>query len=246
MSRSTSAGYDRHITIFSPEGRLYQVEYAFKAIKSENLTSIGIRGSDSAVVITQRKIPDKLVDPASVTRLFNITDNIGCVMTGMIADARAQVQRARREAADFAFKFGYEIPVSFLAKRIADTAQIYTQHAYMRPLGVSMILIGMDDEAGPQLYKTDPAGSYLGYKACCAGNKDQEGRNFLEKKFKGEQQLTPDQTIKMAISALQTVLGEDFKAADIEVAVVSQGRRKFTKLTEAEVDQHLTEIAERD
>jgi len=247
MSRSsTSAGYDRHITIFSPEGRLYQVEYAFKAIKTENLTSIGVRGVDSAVVITQKKIPDKLIDPASVTRLFTITNNIGCVMTGMIADSRSLVQRARREAADFEYKFGYEMPVSVLAKRMADIAQIYTQHAYMRPLGSAMILIGVDEEVGPQLYKVDPAGSYLGYKACSAGAKDQEARNFLEKKFKGDSQFDTDKTIKMAINALQTVLAEDFKAADIEVGVVTTSNRKFTKLTEDQIDQHLTEIAERD
>jgi len=243
---SRSAGYDRHITIFSPEGRLYQVEYAFKAIKTENLTSIGIRGTDCCCVITQKKIPEKLVDPTSVTHLFSITSTIGCVMTGMIADARSQVQRARKEAADFAFKFGYEIPVPYLAKRMADISQIYTQHAYMRPLGVAMILIGIDDEDGPQLFKCDPAGSYAGFKATCAGHKEQEARNFLEKKFKTDPQLDTDKAIKMAINALQTVLGEDFKAADIEVAIVTNSNKRFTKLTDEEVDGHLTEIAERD
>jgi len=247
MSRSsTSAGYDRHITIFSPEGRLYQVEYAFKAIKSAALTSIGIRGADSCVVITQKKIPDKLLDPSSVTHMFSITANIGCVMTGMIADARGQVQRARQEAAEFRYKFGYEIPVAYLAKRVADMSQVYTPHAYMRPLGVSMILIGIDEEVGPQLYMCDPAGSYVGYKACCAGQKDQETRNFLEKKFKSDPKLDADKAIKMAINALQTVLAEDFKATDIEVAVVSVKDRRFRTLRQEEIEEHLTEIAERD
>jgi len=246
MSRGSSAGYDRHITIFSPEGRLYQVEYAFKAIKTGGLTSIGVRGVDSVVVATQKKLPDKLLDPTTVTSLFNITPYVGAVQTGMVADARAQVARARHEAATFKFKFGYEVPVSYLAKRIADQAQVYTQHAWMRPLGVAMILAGIDEELGPQLYKCDPAGSYIGYKACAAGEKEQEATNFLEKKLKGDIKLNTDETVMMAIQALQAVMSADFKASDVEIALVNNENPKFRVLTVAQVDHYLTRLAERD
>jgi len=246
MSRGSSAGYDRHITIFSPEGKLYQVEYAFKAIKTQGTTSIGIRGADSVVIATQKKIPDKLLDPDTITSIYKVSDFIGCVETGMIADARSQVQRARHEAAQFKYKFGYEVPVQYLAKRLADFAQVYTQHAAMRPLGVACILAGIDDEVGPQLYKCDPAGSYVGYKATCAGEKEQEATNFLEKKFKADPQLSRDEAIQMAIATLQAVLSMDFKATEIEIGVVSKENPRFTLLTPQEIDTQLTRLAERD
>eukprot|EP00850_Spirogloea_muscicola_P011124 SM000068S20556 [mRNA] locus=s68:117234:119214:+ [translate_table: standard] len=165
----------------------------------------------------------------------------------MTADARSLVQKARSEAAEFRFKFGYEIPVDYLAKRLADQAQVYTQHAYMRPLGVAAIICGIDEEMGPQLYKCDPAGYFVGYKATCAGAKEQEATNFLEKKVKGTPQFSYDETVQTAVSALQSVLAEDFKATEIEVGVVrSEGDRSFRVLSLDEVEQHLTAISERD
>ncbi|KAJ6824028.1 proteasome subunit alpha type-6 [Iris pallida] len=246
MSRGTGAGYDRHITIFSPEGRLYQVEYAFKAVKAAGITSIGVRGKDSVCVVTQKKVPDKLLDQTSVTHLFQITKFLGLLATGMTADARSLVHQARNEAAEFRFKWGYEMPVDVLAKWIADKSQIYTQHAYMRPLGVAAMILGIDDENGPQLFKCDPAGHFFGHKATSAGLKEQEAINFLEKKMKNDPSFSYDETVQTAISALQSVLQEDFKATEIEVGVVRKDDPGFKVLTTEEIDEHLTAISERD
>ena len=137
-----SSGYDRNITVFSPDGRLYQIEYAFNAVKSFGQLILGIKGNNITVAISQKKVTDNTIDITSVTNLYRITDNIGCVITGLQADCVTQVNRAREKAISYKAKYGYEIPISVLARKVADKCQLYTQRASMRVLGCVMVLFG--------------------------------------------------------------------------------------------------------
>lgn len=176
--------YDRHITIFSPEGKLYQIEYAFKAIRVPGDTTIGVRGKNTVCLITTKKVPDKLIDPSSVTRMFSITPNIGCCVTGRVPDSRALIYKARQIAAKFKFDNGYEIPVRHLSHELANYNQMFTQHAYKRVPGCSFMFGAIDDEIGSRLYLVDPAGAVYGYKAIASGQKEQEGMSILEKMYR--------------------------------------------------------------
>ena len=162
------------------------------------------------------------------------------------ADIRDIVQKARRKAADFKQHYGYEVPVDVLANILADEFQVYTQHAYMRPLAVMVILIAVDEDRGPSLFKCAPAGYFVGYSATSAGAKEVEAVNFLEKKVKSGASFDVNQTAQLAISALQHVLGEEAKASELEVAVVTADNPNFRVISESEVEDHLTSISERD
>jgi 20S proteasome subunit alpha 1 len=279
MSRGNSAGYDRHITIFSPEGRLYQVEYAFKAVKLPGTTAVAVRGSQCVCAAVQRKLPDRLVEPDSVSSAASISDSHGVVFAGLATDGRAQVQRLRAEASEFRYQNGYEAPVSYLALRLADINQVYTQHAYMRPLGVTLLFLGWDEHEGgydgPRLFKVDPAGYCIGYRACAAGAKDVEAQNWLEKRLRERQEemgdeqgerlalsvtsagggygaplrdipLSEEETLELAIGALQSVTSSELKPADLEIALVTSNKKAFHVLNDHQVEEILTRLSERD
>ncbi|GAO49750.1 hypothetical protein G7K_3892-t1 [Saitoella complicata NRRL Y-17804] len=203
-----------------------------------------------------KKVPDKLFDADSMSWIFEVSGGVGAVVTGMMPDAKASINRARSEAAEFRYKYGYDMPVDALSKRIANLAQVSTQRASMRPLGISSIYVGVDEEYGPQVFKVDPAGYYTGYKAVAQGPKMTEATNWLEKRYKrstapganGDDKWceTLEETVEMGIMCLSSVLSVDFKATEIEIGVVEGKGGKFRRLSVEEIDERLQSIADRD
>jgi 20S proteasome subunit alpha 1 len=219
------------------------MEYCFKAAQS-GLTAVAVRGKDAVAVVTQKKVPDRLMEPDSVTHLFALTSKTGCCLTGTLADCKSFVQRARYEAGQWTFTNGYSCPVSVQAKRMADLAQVNTQTASMRPLAVIALFVGVDDVKGPVLYKVDCAGHYLPFTAAAAGPKEQEAMNFLEKRADDLKEMPAEQVVRTAITCLGHVLGSDFRGNEIEVAEVVGKAGKFHILTEDEIEMHLNAIAD--
>ncbi len=152
----------------------------------------------------------------------------------------------RQFAGDYRNDYGYEIPINVLAEKVGEVAQMYTQHAYMRPLCVVTLLFTMDDERGPQLYKIDPAGYYVGYKATATGEKEQSAVNNLEREFKKAMDLSVDDTIKCAIKTLQTTLSTEFRNTDIEIALVTSEDSDVKILTPEEIERELAKVGESD
>ncbi|KAK3125679.1 hypothetical protein QOZ80_7BG0608320 [Eleusine coracana subsp. coracana] len=240
---TTPAPYDRRVTVFASDGRLYQVDYAMNAVKLAGVTSVGVRGADSVCIVGQLKAKDKLMDAASSSNMFKITERLGLLTTGMAGDGRALAHQARNQTAEFRSKWGYEMPPDMLAQWIADGSQVWTQHISKRPSGVVAMILGIDEEKEtPQLFTSDPAGYFLGHEAVSAGSKDREATNFLEKNMKDHPSLSFEATIQMAISALQYALKQDLTATDIEVGVVRKDDPIFRLLSATEIDEHLKVI----
>ena len=196
---------DREITIFSNEGKLFQVEYSFTAVKNSGYTSVGVKGESSVYVVTQKKIPDKSIVSSSVTHIFKVTETIGVLFTGLLPDAKNLLLKMRQNAGEFLENFGYHIPISVLAQKISEECQFYTQQAHMRPLCCISMLFAIDDETGPQLFKLDPAGAYLGYKACATGEKEEATNNYLERELKKKTKVSNEEALELAIKSLQNV-----------------------------------------
>src|SRR3989338_6537225 len=165
-------GYDRAITMFSPDGRLLQVEYAKKTVR-QGSTAIGLTCSDGILLVTDKRIVDSLVVPESVEKIFQIDEHIGATASGILSDARVLIERAQLRAQQNRVTYDSPIDTITVVKDICDLKQICTQSGGLRPFGVSILIAGIDDST-QRLFETDPTGIFFQYKASVIGEGEGE------------------------------------------------------------------------
>ncbi|KAJ3128958.1 protein with putative role during mitosis [Nowakowskiella sp. JEL0407] len=205
--------YDSRTTIFSPEGRLYQVEYAMEAISHAG-TALGILASDGIVLAAEKKVTSKLLEQTtSSEKLYVISDHIACAVAGITADANTLITYVRKQAQQYYSTYKEEIPAEQLVQTLCDLKQGYTQYGGLRPFGVSFLYAGYDRHHGFQLYQSDPSGNYSGWKATCIGANSNNAQSILKQDYKDEQISLADAK-KLAVKVLSktmdaTTLGSD-------------------------------------
>jgi proteasome alpha subunit len=231
-------GYDRAITMFSPDGRLLQVEYAKKTVK-QGSTAIGVVCTDGVVFVTDKRILDKLVVPDSVEKIFQIDEHIGATASGILSDARVLVERAQITAQQHRVTYDNPIDVLSVVKDICNLKQICTQSGGLRPFGVSILVAGID-RSGPSLFETDPTGIYFQYKATVIGEGETEIEDILHKQYKDN--ITMDEALKLCLRALDKVLDKNFNLDRIDAAVISKEKKQFERLSREKLEKLINNV----
>jgi len=227
-------GYDRAITMFSPDGRLLQVEYARKMVK-QGSTAIGMVCKDGAVIVTDKRIVDKLIVPEAIEKVWVVDNHIGGTIAGMVSDARVLFERSQMKAQQHRVTYDTPIDVLTVVKDMCNLKQVCTQSGGLRPFGVSTLIIGVEDD-GPKLYETDPAGIYFRYKATAIGEGESTVSEFLHKEYSDS--ISIQDAIKLGIRALIKTIGKDLTSERIDVAYVSVEERAFKVLSPDQVEKH--------
>jgi len=227
-------GYDRAITVFSPDGRLYQVEYAIETVRRGTI-AVGIKCRDGIIIAVEEK-PRKLQISNTAQKIFQIDDHVGVAAAGYIPDARSQVDNARFFSQSNKMIYDEPVEVETIAKHLADQCQQYTQYAGVRPYGVALILGGVVNN-NTQLYLTDPSGTYISYDAIAIGSGSDQVTDFLEKTYNHELSIEDAATL----AAAGIYLSSEDKEGTSHIRMASM--KKDTGLYELIPDEQIVKYA---
>jgi len=229
-------GYDHGITTFSPDGRLFQVEYARESVK-RGTTTAGLKFKDGIILVCDKRIASRLIIPESIEKLFKIDDHIGFATSGLVADGRQLVDRARVECQVNQITYNDKIPVDILAKKICDFKQSFTQYGGSRPFGTALLIGGVDHN-GVHLFETDPSGAYQSYHAGAIGSGRNAAIDHFENKWK--ENMTKNAAIKMGLEALRISLDAELNTEAVEISIIDS--TGYETLGRDDVKAHLAKL----
>jgi proteasome alpha subunit len=235
---SVPGAYDRAITVFSPDGRLFQVEYASETVK-RGATVLGIASPDGVVLAAEERATSKLQDPSFMWKIFQIDEHVGAAVAGLSCDAHVLIDQARIYAQSNRLLYDEPIDVEILTRRIGEIKQLYTQHAGVRPFGISILFGGLD-RRGSRIFWTDPSGAYLAYRAWAIGAGGDAANEILEADYRDS--ISLDESVVLALKCMSKVLEDKIDAQKIRIATIPAATKKFAKLAPADVEKYLKKL----
>lgn len=238
QGQAQQQAYDRGITIFSPDGRLYQVEYAREAVK-RGTASIGVRTPEGVVLAVDKRIRSPLMERSSVEKIHKADNHIGIASAGHVADARQLIDFSRQQAQINRLRYDEPIGVETLTKAVTDHIQQYTQLGGARPFGVALIIGGIED-GEPRLYETDPSGTPYEWKALAIGADRADLQEFLETNY--DDDATLEEGVGLALRALASVNDDSLRPESVGVATVGTDTNEFEELPDDEVETYLEDL----
>jgi len=227
--------YDRALTVFSPEGRLYQVEYALEAVRRGTL-AVAIKSNEDVCIAAQIKIPSKLMDGDAIDKIFKVDDHIGVAISGLHADSRILINYARVQAQSFRLTYDEPVRMNMLVKAIADLKQQYTQFGGTRPWGCALFFIGIDP-TGPSIYTTSPSGIYRSFKAYAIGSGETAAREYITENYKADMPF--DELINFTLNTLKESIDEDLSKDALRLGYIKAEEKKFKLCSKEEIDGFL-------
>jgi len=237
QGQAQQQAYDRGITIFSPDGRLYQVEYAREAVK-RGTASVGVRTPEGVVLAADKRSRSPLMEPTSVEKIHKADDHAGIASAGHVADARQLIDFARRQAQVNRLRYGEAVGIETLTKNVTDHIQQYTQVGGARPFGVALLIGGVEN-GSPRLYETDPSGTPYEWKAVSIGADRGDIQEHLEENY--EDEMTLDEGVGLALRAIASANDDELTAAGVDVATVSAESEAFVELENDEIEPYIVE-----
>ncbi|BDA41266.1 Proteasome subunit alpha type-5 [Coccomyxa sp. Obi] len=227
----TRSEYDRGVNTFSPEGRLFQVEYAIEAIKL-GTTAIGVRSKDGVVLVVEKRVTSPLLEPSSIEKIAEVDTHIGVAMSGLTADARTLIEHARVETQQHRFTYNEPMPVESCVQALSDLALRFGEDddgdgGMSRPFGVALLVAGWQEGEGPVLYHTDPSGMFVQYDAKAIGSGSEGAQTTLQEEYKAELSLKEAEVL--ALSTLKQVMEEKVTATNVDIACVAPTYHLYTK-----------------